>query len=155
MSSSPFKSSVAWERVKLADAHAAWVRCMSRLHWQLCLIVKVCLPSKAQCVFRMAAHGLLHLQEYSHLLPQRVVAPGEPVAPVTAEVARRTGLQEGCMVCGGTTGDSCCRSSAFNCWWQHKAAGGVHGVRRHHRWVKGSAPLVFPQELSLQLLVAA
>ena len=52
----------------------------------------------------MAPHRLLHLQEYSHLLPQRVVAPGEPVAPVTVDVARRTGLQEGCMVCGGTTG---------------------------------------------------
>jgi sugar (pentulose or hexulose) kinase len=42
-------------------------------------------------------------QPYSELLP-RVVAPGAPVARVTAAAAARTGLPTDCVVCGGTTG---------------------------------------------------
>lgn len=42
-------------------------------------------------------------QDFFHLLPQVVVAPGAPVAPLTAEAAGATGLPRGCVVCGGTT----------------------------------------------------
>lgn len=43
------------------------------------------------------------LQPFACLLPLAVVAPGAPVAPITAEAAQRSGLPEGCLVCGGTT----------------------------------------------------
>jgi len=41
--------------------------------------------------------------EYAATLPRRVVAPGEPIAPVSAASAARFGLPESCLVCGGTT----------------------------------------------------
>jgi sugar (pentulose or hexulose) kinase len=42
-------------------------------------------------------------QEFAHLLPQQVVAPGAPVAPVTSLVSQQTHLPPTCWVCGGTT----------------------------------------------------
>mmetsp|Transcript_2815 Transcript_2815/g.7917 ORF Transcript_2815/g.7917 Transcript_2815/m.7917 type:complete len:358 (+) Transcript_2815:835-1908(+) len=42
-------------------------------------------------------------QDFAPVLPQRVVAPGEPVAVITPTVAEQTGLPASCMVCGGTT----------------------------------------------------
>lgn len=42
-------------------------------------------------------------QEFSALLPSRVVAPGAAVAPITPTTAQRTGLPPDCLVCGGTT----------------------------------------------------
>lgn len=42
-------------------------------------------------------------QLFAHLLPLEVVAPGAPVAPVTAKAAERSGLPRSCIVCGGTT----------------------------------------------------
>ncbi|GAX83459.1 hypothetical protein CEUSTIGMA_g10884.t1 [Chlamydomonas eustigma] len=53
----------------------------------------------------------LNNQAFSHLLPSTVLAPGSPVAPLTAAAALRSGLpgsingssQPGCLVCAGTT----------------------------------------------------
>ncbi|PNW86846.1 hypothetical protein CHLRE_02g098150v5 [Chlamydomonas reinhardtii] len=42
-------------------------------------------------------------QPFAELLPARVVAPGTPVARVSAAVAARTGLPGDCLVCAGTT----------------------------------------------------
>lgn len=42
-------------------------------------------------------------QDYAALFPTRVFAPSAPVAAITADVASKTGLPSGCMVCAGTT----------------------------------------------------
>ena len=40
---------------------------------------------------------------FIHALPQVVCAPGTPLAPVTPEIASKTGLSSDCIVCAGTT----------------------------------------------------
>jgi D-ribulokinase len=42
-------------------------------------------------------------QPWSHLLPRRVLQPGDPVATITPDAAERTGLPAGCQVEAGTT----------------------------------------------------
>ena len=45
----------------------------------------------------------LRSQPWSHLLPQRVLQPGAPIARVCPEAAARTGLPGSCEVVAGTT----------------------------------------------------
>lgn len=42
-------------------------------------------------------------QDFANILPPVVCAPGTPLAPITPEIAARTGLSEECIVCAGTT----------------------------------------------------
>lgn len=43
------------------------------------------------------------LQAFASWLPPVVVAPGAPVAKLSAEGAERSGLPASCIICGGTT----------------------------------------------------
>lgn len=42
-------------------------------------------------------------QPYAELLPPRVLEPGKPIAAITPEMAKLTGLPKDCIVCAGTS----------------------------------------------------
>ena len=42
-------------------------------------------------------------QDFASILPPVVCAPGTPLAPITPEIATKTGLSNDCIVCAGTT----------------------------------------------------
>ena len=42
-------------------------------------------------------------QDFASILPPVVCAPGTPLAPITADIAAKTGLPSECIVCAGTT----------------------------------------------------
>jgi len=46
-----------------------------------------------------------YLQPYAGLLPPRVLEPGKPIATVTPEISKVTGLPKDCIVCAGTSGE--------------------------------------------------
>ena len=48
------------------------------------------------------------LQPFAGLLPHTVMQPGRVVGAVTRQAAEQFGLRKDCLVCAGTSGESCC-----------------------------------------------
>lgn len=61
-----------------------------------------CFPQELKFHLQVAAQGCMWGERSA--AASVLSEAGEPAAPEGAEAAKRTGLQEGCLICSGTTG---------------------------------------------------